>query len=175
MEDVAEKMMSNFSANLPMEAASPLKVHVAQYCLPYKKNAYALKTPRVVAPTFILWCRLYYCVSLTEKLRQDHWFLHRQCLCAGVFITMKPHWSIKLHQAKTPVKHFLTLWPWPLTYDLDLWTWPRYPSTWPTHQKSGSYVCPFSRESGNRHTDTQTHDVKTITPVAYVGCKYAPL
>ncbi len=69
---------------------------------------------------------------------------------------------------KTPVKQFLTWWPWPLTltFDLDLQTWPRYPSTWPTHHKSGLYVSPFCCESGNR----QTHDVRTITPVADAGC-----
>ncbi len=31
----------------------------------------------------------------------------------------------------------------------------------------GLYVYPFSHESGNTHT----HDVKTITPIADVGCK----
>ncbi len=32
-------------------------------------------------------------------------------------------------------------------------------------------VCPFVRESGDTHTDrqTHTHDVKTITPVADTG------
>ncbi len=57
---------------------------------------------------------------------------------------------------KTSVKHFLTCWPWPLTYDLDLRTWPRYSSNWPTHQRSGLYVCPFGRESVHRQTDRQT-------------------
>ena len=68
-----------------------------------------------------------------------------------------------------PRKMFLTWWPLPLTYDPDLQTWPKYSSTWPICRKSGPYVCPFSRERGNAHTDTQTHDVKTITPVAYAG------
>ena len=64
-------------------------------------------------------------------------------------------------------KHFLTWWPWPLTYDLDLWpwhltndldllTWPsyRYPSTWPTCQTSSLYVCLFSHKS---RPDRETH------------------
>ncbi len=83
-------------------------------------------------------------------------------LCSPIYLSS----SIR---PKTPLKHFLTSWPWPLTYDLDLWTWPRYPSTWPTHKKSGPYVCPFSRESGNTHRHTD--NVKTITPVADAGCK----
>ncbi len=72
-----------------------------------------------------------------------------------------------------PEKCFLTWWPWPLTYDPDLRTWPRYSSIWPTCPNLGQYVCPFSHERGNTHThtDRQTHDVKTITPVAYAGCK----
>ena len=70
-------------------------------------------------------------------------------------------WDIPL---KYPLKHFLTSWPWPLTYDLDLQTWPRYPSTWPTYRNSSLYVCPFGRESGNRYTHRQTHDVKIIRP-----------
>ncbi len=76
---------------------------------------------------------------------------------AGIFIAVQSIYPSSSIRPKTPLKHFLTSWPWPLTYDLDLWTWPRYPSTWPTHQKSGPYVCPFSRESGNTHTHTDTH------------------
>ena len=45
---------------------------------------------------------------------------------------------------------------WPLTYDPDLKPWPRYPSIWPTCQNSGSNVCPFRRESGNRHLIPQS-------------------
>ncbi len=63
-----------------------------------------------------------------------------------------------------PMNIFLTSWLWPLTYDPDLYTWPRYPTTWPPCQNSSLYVCPFGREIGNRHTDGQTHDFKTITP-----------
>ncbi len=33
------------------------------------------------------------------------------------------------------------------------------------------YVCLAVRVVTDRHTDTQTDDVKTITPVADVGCK----
>ena len=89
------------------------------------------------------------CVSLIEKLHKDQWFLHR-------------HAASLIHQAKAPMKLFLTWWPWPLTYDLDLWTWPRYPSTWPTHQRSGLYVCPFSRESVHRQTDTHTQTMSKL-------------
>ncbi len=48
-----------------------------------------------------------------------------------------------------------------VTFDLDIWTCPRYPSTWPTHQNSGLYVCPFKQKSGNRHTDTQCQNYYT--------------
>ena len=43
-----------------------------------------------------------------------------------------------------------------MTLTFDLWPWPRYPSTWPPCRKSRLSVCPFARQSGNRHTHTQT-------------------
>ena len=70
----------------------------------------------------------------------------------------------------TSSSHYLTWWPWPLTYDLDLWSWPRYSSTWPTYQKSGPYVCPFAREIGSRQTHTQI-DRQCQNYVADAGCK----
>ena len=59
--------------------------------------------------------------------------------------------------------HDLDLWPMTLTYKADLNILPLDLHA----KKSSPYVCPFGRESGNRHTHTdrrQTHDVKTITP-----------
>ena len=41
--------------------------------------------------------------------------------------------------------HFLTWWPWPLTYDLDNQTWPRYGAGRPPCQISCLYVQQFSR------------------------------
>ena len=73
-----------------------------------------------------------------------------------------PPWQCSQKSMECPNGRFLTSWPWPLTYDLDLQTWPRYSSTWSPCQNSSLYVCPFGRESGNRHADTG--DVKTITP-----------
>ncbi len=64
---------------------------------------------------------------------------------------------------------FLTLWPWRLAYELDLLLvpWPRYHSTWPgKSQVCILYVCQFYRDcETNRQTDTQTEDLKTITPI----------
>ena len=77
------------------------------------------------------------------------WQVHRQVTRLSEVIG-KSQWT------------FLTLWPWPLTYDLDLQTWPRYPSTWPPCQNSSAYVCPFGRES---ETDRHTDRVKTITSI----------
>ena len=58
---------------------------------------------------------------------------------------------------RCPLTHFLTSWPWPLTYDLDLWTRPRYPSTWPPCQNPSLYVRPFGQDSEtDRQTDTHT-------------------
>ncbi len=56
-------------------------------------------------------------------------------------------------------EHFLTPWPWPLTYDLDLHTWPRYLTTWPPCSNSSLYVCPLGWDSEtdrqtDRHTDS---------------------
>ena len=62
---------------------------------------------------------------------------------------------------------FLTLWPWPLSYDIDLITSPRYPSAWPPYPNSSLYVCLFCHNSetdGWTHTQSHTDDVKTITP-----------
>ena len=128
-------------------------------------------TPRR-SPTIHIWCQMYYYSSLpvSRSLRS---FKTTGFFIAGVFIT--GFFFTRIIRQTTSSKHFLTWWPWPLTYDLDLWTWPRYPSTWPTHQRSGLYVCPFSRESVHRQTDRHTHThtdyVKTITPIADAGCK----
>ena len=64
-----------------------------------EKNTYALKTPRVVAPTFIY--------AIEYALVPD---LFPQSLPGFFWITMR----------NLPEKRFLTWWPWPLTYDLDL-------------------------------------------------------
>ncbi len=123
-----------------------------------KKNAYALKTPRVVARPVIYGFECYVCLH--------HCLCLPQCEASARLLLASSSWCNPINSSssfrpKTPLIHFLTWWPWPLTYDLDLWTWPRYSSTGHTHQKSCPYVCPFSRESGNthtdRHTDTQTH------------------
>ncbi len=98
-----------------------------------KKNAYALKTPHVVS------AQPYSSVaSLASPLHSHQWFQDLKSL------------SLKTH----PWETFLGLVT--LTSEPDLRNWPRYPSTWPTCWNSGPYVCPFSRESGNRHTHTQT-------------------
>ena len=60
----------------------------------------------------------------------------------------------------------LAWWHWPLTFDPS--SWPRYPSTLPTCWVSGPYVCQLSFDI---ETDRMTDNVKTITPVADVGCK----
>ncbi len=141
---------------------------------PRKKNAFALKTPRVVAWPVIYGVECIF-VSLAMKLHQDYcWHLHH---CIFITASINPSSIIR---PKTHVKHFLTWWPWPLTYDLDLWTWPRYPSIWPTYQKAGPYVLPFGRESGNtqtdRHTHTHTHRrcQNYYTPSLTLGVKNPP-
>ncbi len=102
--------------------------------LNYKKNAYTLKHPAS-----------YLYSHLPQSLP---WHLHR----------WSHHWfQESFTRYGQPKKHFLTWWPWPLTYDPDLRTWLRYFSTWPTCQNSGPYVCPFGRERGNTHTHRQTH------------------
>ncbi len=53
--------------------------------------------------------------------------------------------------------HFLTWWPWPLTYDFDHQTWPRDGPVWPTCQISCPYIKWFSHQSADRWTHTQTH------------------
>ena len=69
-----------------------------------KKNVYALKTPRVVSPTFILWCR---------------------CLCLPQWkASPRPLVSSLIHQAPSGKRHQWNIF-WPC--ELDLWTWPRYP------------------------------------------------
>ncbi len=102
------------------------------------KNAYALSTPSVVGRTVIFPCR----------------FLNS---CGSRHISVSVTSWLTLHYFDHVTSHrktFLTWWPWPLTYDLDLRTWARYPSTWPTCQNAGLYVCPFGRES---ETDRQNH------------------
>ena len=89
----------------------------------------------------------------------------RLLLASSSLCSFYPSSSIR---PKTPLMHFLTSWPWPLTCDLYLWTWPKYPSTWPTHKKSSPYVCPFSHESGNTHTDRQT-DTQTMSKLLHLS------
>ena len=73
--------------------------------------------------------------------------------------------SIKLH-----IEHFLTSWPWPLTYDLDLLIWPRYLSTWPPCKNSSLHVCSFGQDSEtDRQTDTRCQNYY-IHHVRDVGC-----
>ncbi len=72
---------------------------------------------------------------------------------------------IPRYEELNPQKNFfwpgdLNLWPMTLTFKLDVDILPL-----------DLHVGPFRRESGNRHTHPQTHNVKTITPVADAGCK----
>ncbi len=67
---------------------------------------------------------------------------------------------------KTWKLRFLTLWPWPLTYDLDYQTWPRFHQGQPSYQFLGRYAKRFSRESAHKLTDGKTErqkDGKTET------------
>ncbi len=69
--------------------------------------------------------------------------------------------------------HFLTWWPWPLTYDLDHHTWPWYGPGWHTCQISCPCVKRFCLESADRRTHRQTdrHTDRTdsITSTADAG------
>ena len=65
--------------------------------------------------------------------------------------------------------HFLTWWPWPLTYELDHRTWPRYGSGRPACQIPCLYAKRFNRESADRRTDTLTDGTDSITSTAGAG------
>ncbi len=121
--------------------------------------------------SFMVFARMHKKSSVICIDSLDKWIVkNRICFentpcCIPVFLLWQIHHDNALRsQWNVPNKHFLTSWPWPLTYDLDLLTWPRYPSTWLPCQNSSSHVCSFGRESGNRQTHRHTQGVKTITP-----------
>ena len=64
-----------------------------------------------------------------------------------------------------PKSQFLTLWPWPLTYDLAHRTWPRYGPGRPLCKISYPYVTRFNCESAHRRTDTHTAPILVIIPI----------
>ncbi len=93
--------------------------------------------------------------------RKKHIRFENTPRCIPEFLLWWVHIQGSQKSMECPNEHYLTSWPWPVTYDLDIRFWPRYPPTWPACKNSSPYVCPFSRESDNRQTD----DVKTITPI----------
>ena len=107
--------------------------------------AYPLKTPHIAFLSFIFIFLSFFIGRFTDKAHNARFSMER------------------LNE------HFLTSRLLPLTYDLDIWTWPRYPSTWlDVHAKIQVYMSVCSARIARRthiQTDTQTHDVKTITPI----------
>ncbi len=96
-----------------VSAPKLLSVHLESVKYIYsRKNAYALKTPRVV-----------YLYSHNPQSLPKH--LHRWS-----HQWLRDMKSLSLEKPN-PIKRLLTWWPWPLTYDPDLRTWPRYPSIRP--------------------------------------------
>ena len=59
---------------------------------------------------------------------------------------------------KTMEIHFLTSWPWPLTYDLDHWTSPRFYLGQCAHRFSSPYLKRFSHESAKLQTHIHRWD-----------------
>ena len=151
-----------------------------------------MKTPRVVALPFILWCRMYYYFLPTKgkinvwttaltivKGREQDSVLSGSLLSSLVLLLMRE----ELQRSHVPIasfdtiifptvhaigERFWTWWPWLLTYELDLITWPRYLHSWPPCQDSGLYVCLLGQDS---ETHRQTDNAKTITPSSDAGCK----
>ncbi len=62
----------------------------------------------------------------------------------------------RLADLKFQKSHFLTWWPWPLTYDLDHRTHVRYRQGQSLHQILGPYIKRFRRERAEWQTHTQT-------------------
>ncbi len=74
-------------------------------------------------------------------------------------------------QAEAWKSHFLTLWPWPLTYELDLQFQPNVKVNFHTKNQGHRSNSLAVRVFTDRHTHRSTDDSNSMTLTADVGCK----
>ena len=123
-----------------------------QFCI-QKKKRIRFENTRVVAPTFVY--------KIEFHMDSDPAGRKPGFICISRFLVA----AESLQYISLKKKRFwpgdLDLWPMTLTW----WPWPRYPSTWPTCQNSGLYVCQFGRKrESHTHTHTYTHTHRRTMP-----------
>ncbi len=135
-----------------------------------KKRIYFENTPRR-RPSIHMWCQIYYLIlparSLLSPITASCWEDDTSWVTAHAF----PNALLYPLLATLRKVFDLDLFPMTLTltFKLDLDILPPDPHAEIQIRMS---VCLVRRVVTHVHTDRQTHDVKTITPVADAGCKY---